>query len=88
MAFWALPFPPLLVVFFGGGRFITQGPTNATAVLLFGVFAAAGLIGANGLATDAALDILPVVLFFLRFASSSRKHISCVPLSFNLFPEL
>ena len=23
--------------FFGGGRFITQGPTNATAVLLFGV---------------------------------------------------
>lgn len=50
--------------FFGGGRFITQGPTNATAVLLFGVFAAAGLIGANGLATDAALDILPVVLFF------------------------
>ena len=38
---------------FGGGKFITQGPTNATAVLLFGVFAAAGLLGPNGLASQA-----------------------------------
>jgi len=47
---------------FGGGKFITQGPTNATAVLLFGVFAAAGLLGQNGLASQAGLDLLPLVL--------------------------
>ena len=29
---------------FGGGRFITLGPTNATAVLLFGAFAGVGLV--------------------------------------------
>ena len=33
----------------GGGKFITLGPTNATAVLLFGAFAGAGLIQSNGL---------------------------------------
>ena len=58
---------------FGGGRFITLGPTNATAVLLFGAFAGAGLIGQNGLATHSALMILPLILltsgFFLVVAS-------------------
>ena len=29
---------------FGGGRFITLGPTNATAVLLFGVFASIAVV--------------------------------------------
>lgn len=47
---------------FGGGKFITQGPTNATAVLLFGAFASVGLIGANGMAIDSALHLLPVIL--------------------------
>ena len=62
--------------FFGGGRFITLGPTNATAVLLFGAFAGAGLIGQNGLATSSALMILPLILltsgFFLVVASLFR----------------
>jgi SulP family sulfate permease len=61
---------------FGGGRFITLGPTNATAVLLFGAFAGAGLIGQNGLATDSALMILPLILLtsglFLVVASLFR----------------
>jgi SulP family sulfate permease len=61
---------------FGGGKFITQGPTNATAVLLFGVFASAGLIQANGLASGSALEILPLVLLctglFLILASVLR----------------
>jgi SulP family sulfate permease len=61
---------------FGGGRFITLGPTNATAVLLFGAFAGAGLIGQNGLATHSALMILPLILltsgFFLVVASLFR----------------
>ena len=48
---------------FGGGRFITLGPTNATAVLLFGAFAGVGLIGTNGLANSSALLLLPVILF-------------------------
>ena len=58
---------------FGGGRFITLGPTNATAVLLFGAFAGVGLIGPNGLANSSALLLLPVILFtsglFLLLAS-------------------
>jgi SulP family sulfate permease len=61
---------------FGGGRFITLGPTNATAVLLFGAFAGAGLIGQNGLATSLALMILPLILLtsglFLVVASLFR----------------
>ena len=52
----------LLGGIFGGGRFITLGPTNATAVLLFGAFAGAGLIGQNGLATSSALLLLPIIL--------------------------
>ncbi|MDA8805959.1 SulP family inorganic anion transporter [Opitutales bacterium] len=62
--------------FFGGGRFITLGPTNATAVLLFGAFASVGLIGTNGLANSSALLLLPVILFtsglFLVLASLFR----------------
>jgi SulP family sulfate permease len=61
---------------FGGGRFITLGPTNATAVLLFGAFAGAGLIGQNGLANGSALMILPLILLtsglFLVVASLFR----------------
>jgi MFS superfamily sulfate permease-like transporter len=33
---------------FGGGKFITLGPTNATAVLLFGAFAGSVLSGKTG----------------------------------------
>lgn len=61
---------------FGGGRFITLGPTNATAVLLFGAFAGVGLIGQNGLATNSALLLLPVIIgvsgLFLVVASLLR----------------
>ena len=61
---------------FGGGKFITLGPTNATAVLLFGAFAGSGLIGQNGLASASALMLLPVILFtsslFLIVASLLR----------------
>ena len=48
--------------FFGGGKFITQGPTNATAVLLFGAFAGVGLIGPDGMANQSALQLLPLIL--------------------------
>src|SRR6056300_1529850 len=58
---------------FGGGKFITLGPTNATAVLLFGAFAGVGLIGQNGLASPSALLLLPIILItsalFLILAS-------------------
>ena len=61
---------------FGSGKFITLGPTNATAVLLFGAFAGAGLIGQNGLAVSSALLLLPIILFtsglFLIAASLLR----------------
>ena len=66
---------------FGGGKFITQGPTNATAVLLFGVFASAGLIQANGLASGSALEILPLVLLctglFLVFGECIKGFFYC-----------
>jgi len=48
----------------GGGRFITIGPTNATAVLLFGAFASLGLIGADGLTSQEGLMLLPLILIF------------------------
>ena len=48
----------------GKGRFITLGPTNATAVLLFGVFAGLGMINQNGMGSDSALLVLPWILFF------------------------
>ena len=61
---------------FGGGRFITLGPTNATAVLLFGVFAGIGLIQADGMASSDALLLLPWILIasalFLIVASVLR----------------
>ena len=61
---------------FGGGRFITLGPTNATAVLLFGVFASIGLINNNGMGSSDALLLLPSILLccalFLISASLLR----------------
>ena len=61
---------------FGGGRFITLGPTNATAVLLFGAFASMGFIGPDGMADESALLLLPVILLtagaFLVIASLLR----------------
>ena len=35
--------------FIGGGKFITLGPTNATAVLLFGVFLQLKMVSTEGL---------------------------------------
>ena len=61
---------------FGKGRFITLGPTNATAVLLFGVFAGLGMINRNGMGSESALHILPWILgfsgLFLLLASFLR----------------
>jgi len=48
----------------GKGRFITLGPTNATAVLLFGVFAGLGMINKNGMGSESALMVLPWILCF------------------------
>ena len=52
---------------FGGGKFITLGPTNATAVLLFGAFAGVGLIGQNGLPPPRLSSLLPVILITSAF---------------------
>lgn len=49
---------------FSNSRFITLGPTNATSVLLFGVFASLGLINRDGMASGQAIEILPWILFF------------------------
>ena len=49
---------------FSNSRFITLGPTNATAVLLFGVFASLGMINHAGMASEQALLLLPWILFF------------------------
>ncbi|MFL2914235.1 MAG: SulP family inorganic anion transporter [Opitutales bacterium] len=49
---------------FSNSRFITLGPTNATSVLLFGVFASLGLINQEGMASERAIEILPWILFF------------------------
>ena len=46
----------------GKGRFITLGPTNATAVLLFGVFAEAKLLSPGGQLNDTAISILPSII--------------------------
>ena len=60
----------------GKDRFITLGPTNATAVLLFGVFAGLGMIKGNGMGADSTLALLPWILgcsgFFLLIASFLR----------------
>ena len=45
---------------FAGSRFIALGPTNATAVLLFGTFAGLQLTNADGVATGEALALLPL----------------------------
>ncbi len=47
---------------FGGGRFITLGPTNATAVLLLGVFLHLNMVSDNGELTYHALLVLPSIL--------------------------
>lgn len=58
---------------FAGSRFIMLGPTNATAVLLFGAFAAHGLTTADGMASAEALAMLPLLVLltglFLLLAS-------------------
>ena len=46
--------------FFAGSRFIALGPTNATAVLLFGTFAGLQLTNADGVASGEALALLPL----------------------------
>jgi SulP family sulfate permease len=50
--------------FFSNSRFITLGPTNATSVLLFGVFASLGLINQDGMGSERAIELLPWILFF------------------------
>jgi len=58
---------------FSKSKFITLGPTNATAVLLFGVFASIGMINQEGMAEANSLLILPWILvlsgIFLLLAS-------------------
>lgn len=46
----------------GGGRFITLGPTNATAVLLFGVFAQLKMVAPDGMIMNDGLLVLPSIL--------------------------
>mgnify|MGYP001326223415 CR=1 FL=1 len=46
----------------GGGKFITLGPTNATAVLLFGTFLQMKMVNAEGILSNSALYILPSIL--------------------------
>ena len=47
----------------GGKKFITLGPTNATAVLLFGMFANLGMIQRSGQISDSAIIMVPCILF-------------------------
>ncbi|MFP6886934.1 MAG: SulP family inorganic anion transporter, partial [Opitutales bacterium] len=49
---------------FAGTRFIVLGPTNATAVLLFGTFAGLGYVNADGVANPEALALLPLLPLF------------------------
>ena len=53
---------PTMGSVFSKSKFITLGPTNATAVLLFGVFASIGLINQDGMADQAALLLLPWII--------------------------
>lgn len=48
----------------GGGKFITLGPTNATAVLLFGVFLQLKMVSTEGQLLENAFHILPSILLF------------------------
>ena len=54
----------ILGCLFSNSRFITLGPTNATSVLLFGVFASLGMINQDGMGTVQAIEILPWILLF------------------------
>ena len=56
-------FASLLGGIFGGKRFITLGPTNATAVLLFGMFASLGMIDGRGQISEQGLILIPCLLF-------------------------
>ena len=57
---------------FSNSRFITLGPTNATAVLLFGVFASLGMINHAGMASEQALLLLPWDSIFFRDDATPR----------------
>ena len=47
---------------FGGSRFITLGPTNATSVLLFAFFAGLGFVGIDGQVNKDGLRLLPWIV--------------------------
>ena len=63
---------------FGGGRFITLGPTNATAVLLFGVFATLDsskqMNGFLGCIAFASMDLIALLFFNSRKSSKDFIH--------------
>ena len=65
---------------FTGGRFIVLGPTNATAVLLFGAFASMGYLNAEGIATAEALALLPflALLSGLMLILCSCLHLASI----------
>lgn len=52
---------------FAQTRFIALGPTNATAVLLFGAFASLGYVNSDGIAGPEALALLPLLALFAGF---------------------
>lgn len=52
---------------FGSGKFITLGPTNATAVLLFGIFASLGMTVEGRNLDTSALSVIPSVLICTGF---------------------
>ena len=56
---------------YGGGRFITLGPTNAT-VSCFLVFAGIGLIQGDGMASLDALLLLPWILIASALFNSRK----------------
>ena len=49
---------------FGSGKFITLGPTNTTAVLLFGIFASLGMTVEGRNLDTSALSVIPSVLIY------------------------
>ena len=52
---------------FGSGKFITLGPTNATAVLLFGIFASLGMTVEGRNLDTSALSVIPGILICTGF---------------------
>ena len=56
----------------GKGRFITLGPTNATAVLLFGVFAGLGMINRSGMGSEIKLFRFCHGFLVFRLVSTAR----------------